>query len=184
MYLDLFKFVAPLSITLVVTDVGQMASNAAITRLSSSNSDTIGVYTAVYFFVLLLASFTKSFNSVVLALPQTRAEFRRVMMGFAVVSVTLFTASVVIAVTPLAHIVTGMEASQSETLRTAFLSLSVLPTAVGLRYVLEGALSRKRLAMPIATAVRGRLSTLLVCFVARCVSATVTWLHLLSAPPP
>ena len=154
MYLDLFKFVAPLSITLVVTDVGQMASNAAITRLSSSNSDTIGVYTAVYFFILLLASFTKSFNSVVLSLPQTKAEFVRVMVGFAVVSATLFVVSILIAVTPIAHIVTGIEASQSDTLRSAFLSLSLLPAAVGLRYVLEGVLSRKRLAMPIATAVR------------------------------
>ena len=48
MYVDLVKFVLPLGVTLIVTDVGQMVGNAAISRLSGSNSDTIGVFTAVY----------------------------------------------------------------------------------------------------------------------------------------
>lgn len=158
MYVDLLKFVMPLSVTLVVTDACQLAVNAAISRFSKSDGETMGVFTAVFFFALLLTSFTKSFKPVVLSLPETRQDFLWIMRGFIAVCITLFLLSILIGNTPLAYLLTGMESAQADSLRTAFVSFSVLPTLRGCRYVLEGVLSRKRIAMPQAAAVRWRCS--------------------------
>ena len=81
MYLEIVKYVIPIGLVVLISDVSQMVGNAAISRLSNSDSDVIGAFVSVYFFATLLCSITKSFKMVVLSIPENTQQMCRIFYG-------------------------------------------------------------------------------------------------------
>jgi hypothetical protein len=144
-YSQLLRFLLPLIVTLVVTDIGRQVMNGGMARIPRA-TETLAAFGLAWFLVDFLVSPLLQTRQLGLVLVDGRHSYRRVLIFVLLAGVLLSCVLASLVLTPLGNWVLeglhGVDQSLASVARTALLWLSPVPVLRGLTLLYSGLLIR------------------------------------------